>query len=77
MHKTGTPMIHRDIKPENIMISNDTAVIIDFGLAVFLPEENGLEQFAEAMTLEQTLDVQDYLEKNEYRFEKGRTLKLD
>ena len=43
-------MIHRDIKPENIMISNDNAIIVDFGIAKFLPAEKGLKQFAPTLT---------------------------
>ena len=43
MHEMYPAMIHRDFKPENIMISNDSVVIIDFGLAKFLPQEKGIK----------------------------------
>ena len=71
MHEMAPKMVHRDIKPENIIISNDTAIIVDFGLARFLPKETnsyklnleGLQR--EPLSLNQSHDILTYLKNNE------------
>ena len=44
-HELG--VVHRDLKPENLMVSNDTAKILDFGLAKFVLSD---EELSDACT---------------------------
>lgn len=69
-HEIHPIMVHRDIKPENVLISNDTAIIVDFGTSKFLPElqrSASKDDFAPILTESQKKDILIYLENNDLK----------